>query len=107
MANERYIDADALIKKLQGMWLSIPTVYAGSCPSYGTYSLDTAVEQMINSKLVPNIQSALNDFKHQLTLAIEETATLKGTPCFLCKQRDGDELPENVYGCGKSPRAAA
>jgi hypothetical protein len=106
MAQERYIDADALVTKLRNMYVSAPAVYV---PSYGSSgsSLDAALQQILSNSVGGAMTAMINDFKHQIIMAIEQSATLKGTPCFLCKQRDGDELPQNIHGCGQAPRSAA
>jgi uncharacterized membrane protein len=93
---ERYIDADALIEKLRAMAVPYPCI---STPSYGSgsASLDSALNSILSGSVGGAVHSALVQFQMQLIKAIEETATLKGTPCFLCKQRDCDELPAKVH----------
>lgn len=100
MAQERYIDADKLVALINTMYIGMPTVPV-PYNSMGTASMDAAIANMINNQIVTAVNSTLWQFKQELAKAVEACATLKGTPCFLCKQRDGDELPENVYqGCG-------
>ena len=96
MANsERYIDADLLIKNLMGAYVPTPTFISNS---YGnSSSLDYALNSVLINSVGPAITYAVECFKQQVIKAIEESATLKGTPCFLCKQRDCDELPEDIH----------
>ena len=101
-SQERYIDADALIDSLKKMYVPWPTVMV----PYTGGTIDSAIGNVLQGSVPGAINSAFMMFRDALVKAIEETATLKGTPCFLCKQRDGDELPENVYaGCGNTASA--
>jgi hypothetical protein len=93
MAQERYIDADALINKLQMMYIPYPTI---SVPYTGG-TMDQAINNVLQSTVPGAVNQALTMFRDHLIAAIQETATLKGTPCFLCKQRDCDELPARVH----------
>ena len=99
---ERYIDADALIEKLKDIF-----PFIGGLPipynNYGSTSFDSAMAAFVNQQVLPIISSSMDHFKFQIIQAIEDSATLKGTPCFLCKQRDSDEIPANPYaGCSKA-----
>lgn len=88
MAKERYINAETLISEIHKMMNSIPVV-----SSYSSGQLDNMVSQTIQTTLRGTLHSLLV----QLVEAINKSATLDG-PCFLCKQRDGDCQPPNLYG---------
>lgn len=95
MAKERYIDADKLIESIRSM----PNPFmANNYYSGQANSLDSILNQAMQQAFT---QYHMGIIFH-LTTAINDAATLDG-PCMLCRQRDGDFVPENTY-C-TSPKA--
>lgn len=88
MSKERYINAEALIRKLN--YLS--TQFYG----YSQYG-SGQIESYISSQIQTAVSMSLKSFIKDLTSAIDECATLDG-PCFLCRQKEGECVPPNLYG---------
>lgn len=90
MAKERYINADTLIERLR----ATPVPYMNS--GYNSGPLDQALHSALQMAFSNYHYTMMNN----IIAAIDEASTLDG-PCMLCRQRDGDIVPENTY-CANS-----
>ena len=78
----RYVDADKLIMALR-------TIYPATSTSYSSGMVD----QQINNLIQQAMAGSLDNFKHQIIAAIEQSATTYDK-CMLCVQRDSCIPPD-------------